>query len=220
MELFNISPEGAALVKEYEDTRKAEVGVYFDPEAKLKRILKAADELQQRICRVRNDNPSFDEVAAMARQIAEDCLKADSSPTYNMTKEEVYAAVIKKLQPILDRELLGRFICIKTGPWEFKYIKVTKVHAQDGIYGGLQVWVTGPGFGEFTGTNLDGEKLFPSFKMFTVDCAGLLVTGKDEFDYKKRWLYVMSTEAIREKLDSVIAEFRERVGLDGKGDDE
>lgn len=219
MELFNISPEGAALVKEYEATRKAADGVYFDPEAKLKRILKASDELQQRICRVRNDNPSFDEVAAMARQIAEDCMKADSSPTYNMTKEEVYAAVIKKLQPILDRELLGKFICIKTGPWEFKYIKVTKVVAQDGIYGGLQVWVSGPGFGEFTGTDSYGDKLFPSFKKFSADCAGLLTTGKDEFEYKKRWLYVMSPEAIREKLDAVMSEFRVTVGLDENGDD-
>lgn len=219
MELFKISPEGAALVKEYDDTRKAEVGVYFDPEAKLKRILKASDELHQRICRVRNDNPSFDEVAAMARQIAEDCLKADSSPTYNMTKEEVYAAVIKKLQPILDRELLGRFICIKTEPWEFKYIKVTKVHAQDGIYGGLQVWITGPGFGVLAGNDSYGDKLFPRFKMFTVDCAGLLVTGKDEFDYKKRWLYVMSPEAMWEKLDYVMSEFRETVGLDDNGVD-
>ncbi len=219
MELFNISPEGAALVKEYEATRKAEDGVYLDPDGKRRRILKAADELQQRICRVSNEHPSFDEVATMANQIAEDCLKADSAPTYNMTKEEVYAAIVKQLQPILDRELVGKFICIKTGPWEFKYIKVTKVVAQDGIYGGLQVWVSGPGFGVFTGNDFNGEKLFPSFKKFSADCAGLLTTGKDEFEYKKRWLYVMSPEAIREKLDSVMSEFRVTVGLDDKGDD-
>ena len=219
MELFKISPEGAALVKEYDDTRKAEDGVYLDPYGKRTRIMKAADELQQRICRVSDEHPSFGEVAKMATQIAEDCLKADSAPTYNMTKAEVYAAVVKRLQPILDRELLGKFICIKTGPWEFKYIKVTKVEAQDGIYGRLQVWVSGPGFGEFAGSDYNGEKQFPSFKKFSVDCTGLLVTGKDEFEYKKRWMYVMSPEAIREKLDDVMAEFRERVGLDDKEDD-
>ena len=209
-ELFNISPEGAVLVQKYEETRMADDGLYFKPDAKRTRIMKSIDNMQNSICRVSGSNPSFDEVASLARQIAEDCLQEDTKPVYPQTKEEIYIDIIKRLQPILDRELVGKYICIKTGSSEFKYLKVTKVDAKVGFNDCLQVWVDGPGFGFST----DDNSGFPAFKKFSIGCAGLLLTGKDTFDYKKRWMYIMSKDAIKEKLDSTMAYFRNAMELD------
>lgn len=209
-ELFNISPEGAVLVQKYEETRMADDDLYFKPDAKRTRIMKSIDNMQNSICRVSGSNPSFDEVASLARQIAEDCLQEDTKPVYPQTKEEIYIDIIKRLQPILDRELVGKYICIKTGTTEFKYINVTKVEAKVGFNDCLQVWVDGPGFGFSTVDNPG----FPVFKKFCIGCADMLLTGKDTFDYKKRWLYIMSKDAIKEKLDSTMGDFRNAMELD------
>lgn len=222
-ELFKISPEAARLIQEYLDTQKADDSLYVNPTGKRERLRKAAQELETIICRVSEENPSFDAVDAAAEQIVLDCRRAETVPKFPKTKEQIYAEIVGKLTPLLEAELVGKAVCFKEGVSKFSYFRVDKVEVRVGMYKELETIISGRGFcttRDSIDCNTNRKPDLPSFKFPWAGCSPeLLLTGKT-YTYSmdgREWLYVISDEEFNRQFAAAVSTIAKAVGVPGYG---
>ena len=203
-ELFTAPPEIAARLLRYKHTEDDDPTLYYNPGGKRDSISKAIEELQGKLVRVDDDNPSFDEVERLAESIALQCRTPDSAPVFRQTKEQIYVEIVQELTPLVKKELIGKYLCLKTGPYEFSYFKCDRVEVRVGMYNRLEILAGGRGF-------TTCEIVFPQFKVFLLGVNDLLLTGKNE--YMKKWLYVLSEDEYRKQFEKAVAGIAKSIGI-------
>ena len=207
---FSISAKGAMLVSKYNKTRADPSDLYVNPQLKRNNIREAVQALENRIIQVSDSNPSFEEAAKMASDIAAQCLASEAGPKYDQTKEQVYDSILTELQPILETELLGKNICIKQGAYKFSYLKVTKVEARKWMHNQLEVCISGNGMKV---ERLYGDK-FPVFDRMVINIIDVLVSGKTDNRYgEKTWMYVLSDDEMKNQFETAFSDIAHKVGM-------
>ena len=91
-------------------------------------------EVLEAIARVNKDSPSFDEVSRIASDLLVQARAPEGTPVHKETKQQVFNSLVEQLKPLLDSELVGKCLCLKTGAYDFDILKVTEVEARVGIY--------------------------------------------------------------------------------------
>lgn len=214
-EQFVASAELAFQIRHYEETAKADKSLYLDPTAKRARLREASTALLNRICRISESDPSFDEAEQMAKDIVAQFEAPETAPAIPKTKEQIYAETVKLIQPLAEAELVGKNLCFKEGADKFTYFKVADVEARDGIYHRLTISVSGPGFEvkPVERTSLSRSYNFATFKSCYFDNATLLLTGKDPD--QKQWLYVISDAEMKKQFDAAVRNIGTQIGIEG-----
>ena len=213
-QLLHISAEAAELIREYHEVENSDDSLYFDSDLKRKRLLAAAEHMVKSIAMVSPDNPSFEESARLASEIQAQCLSPDVAPVHPETKEQVYRSLLERLQPLLESELVGKCMRLKTGAYDFDVFKVTKVNARSDMHHFLEIYVIGNGFRYTVNTQKSNRSNWPSFAQVSVECTDLLINGKDRHDYKDRWLYVISEEEMAEEFTKRMVDLARLIGID------
>lgn len=208
-ELFTASPQMASRILRYKHTEDDDPTLYFNPGGKRERISKAIEELQGKLIRVGEDNPSFDEVEHLAETIALQCRTPDSAPVFQQTKEQIYSEIVQELTPLVTEELIGKYLCHKTGAYEFSYFKCDRVEVRVGMYNRLEILAGGRGFA--IDTTPISSNVFPKFKVFFIGVKDLLLTGK--YEYTKQWLYVLSEAEYRKQFEKAVAGIAKSIGI-------
>ena len=212
-ELFTASPQMAACLLRYKRTEDDDPSLYFNPNGKRERISKAIEELQGKLIRVDDDNPSFDDVEHIAESIALQCRTPDSAPVFQQTKEQIYVEIVQELTPLVKEALIGKCLCFKKGAYEFAYFKCDRVEVRVGMHNKLEILAGGPGFAIDTmpvSSNFHGH-VFPNFKQFFLGVNDLLLTGK--YEYMKQWLYVLSEDEYRKQFEKAVAGIAKSIGI-------
>lgn len=219
-EQFVASAELAFQIRHYEETVKADNSLYLDPTAKRARIREASSALLNRVCRISESDPSFDEAEQMAKDIVAQFEAPEPAPAIPKTKEQIYDETVKLIQPLAEAELVGKNLCFKEGADKFTYFKVTNVEARDGIYHRLTISVSGPGFEVKPAerTTLSRTYNFATFKSCYFDNATLLLTGKDHD--QKQWLYVLSDAEMKKQFDAAVRNIGVQIGIEGYKEEE
>jgi hypothetical protein len=216
-QLLHISAEAAELIRKYHEVEDADDSIYFDSDLKRKRLLAAAETMVKSIAMVSPDNPSFEESARLASEIQAQCLAPDVAPVHPETKEQVYNSLLERLQPLLESELVGKCMRLKTGAYDFDVFKVTKVIARCGMHDFLKIYLDGNGFRYTVNPQKSDRSNWPSFTQVSAECTDLLITGKDRYDYKDRWLYIISEEEMAEEFTKRTADLAKLIGIDLNG---
>ena len=219
-EQFVASAELAFQIRHYEETTKADSSLYLDPTAKRARLREASTALLNRVCRISESDPSFDEAEQMAKDIVAQFEAPEAAPAIPKTKEQIYDETVKQIQPLAEAELVGKNLCFKEGADKFTYFKVADVEARDGIYHRLTISVSGPGFEVKPAerTSLSRSYNFATFKSCYFDNATLLLTGKDPD--QKQWLYVISDAEMKKQFDAAVRNIGVQVGIEGYKEEE
>lgn len=214
-EQFVASAELAFQIRHYEETVKADKSLYLDPTAKRARIREASSALLNRVCRISESDPSFDEAEQMAKDIVAQFEAPETAPAIPKTKEQIYDETVKLIQPLAEAELVGKNLCFKEGADKFTYFKVTNVEARNGMYSRLTIAVSGPGFEVKPAerTTLSRTYNFATFKSCYFDNATLLLTGKDHD--QKQWLYVLSDAEMKKQFDAAVRNIGVQIGIEG-----
>lgn len=215
-QLLHISAEAAELIRKYHEVEDADDSLYFDSDLKRKRLLAAAETMVKSIAMVSPDNPSFEESARLASEIQAQCLAPSVAPVHSETKEQVYNSLVERLQPLLESELVGKCMRLKTGAYDFDVFKVTEVTVRSGMHDFLEIYVTGNGFRYTVNPQKSDRSNWPSFAQVSAECTDLLSTGKDRHDYKDRWLYVISEEEMAEEFTKRMVDLSNLIGIDLK----
>jgi hypothetical protein len=212
-ELFTASPQMTARLLRYKHTEDDDPSLYFNPDGKRERISKAIEELQGKLIRVRETNPSFDEVEHLAETIALQCRTPEAAPVFQKTKEQIYNEIVQELTPLVKEELIGKYLCYKSGAHEFAYFKCGRIDVRVGMYNRLEILAGGPGFAIDTApvSSCFHGHVFPNFKDFFLGVKDLLLTGKDE--YSKKWLYVLSEAEYRKQFEKAVAGIAKNIGI-------
>ena len=197
----------------YKHTEDDDPSLYFNPDGKRNRISKAIEELRGKIARVGDANPSFDAVEHLAETIALQCRTQDTAPVFQQTKEQIYNEIVQELTPLVEEELIGKYLCYKTGAHEFAYFKCDRVEVRVGMHNRLEIFAAGPGFDIDIApvSSCFHRHAFPNFKDFFLDVKDLLLTGK--FDYMKKWLYVLSEAEYRKQFEKAVAGIAKTIGI-------
>lgn len=211
---LHISTEAAELLRKYHEVENSDDSLYFDSDLKRKRLLAAAEHMVKSIAMVSPDNPSFEESARLASEIQAQCLSPDVAPVHPETKEQVYRSLLERIQPLLESELVGKCMRLKTGAYDFDVFKVTKVNARSGMYHFLEIYVFGNGFSYTVNPQKSNRSNWPYFAQVSVECTDLLINGKDRHDYKDRWLYMISEEEMAEEFTKRMVDLARLIGID------
>ena len=219
-EQFVASAELAFQIRHYEETTTAASSLYLDPTAQRARRREASTALLNRVCRISESDPSFDEAEQMAKDIVAQFEAPEVAPAIPKTKEQIYDETVKQIQPLAEAELVGKNLCFKEGADKFTYFKVADVEARDGIYHRLTISVSGPGFEVKPAerTSLSRSYNFATFKSCYFDNATLLLTGKDPD--QKQWLYVISDTEMKKQFDAAVRNIGVQVGIEGYKEEE
>jgi len=203
----------AARLLRYKHTEDDDPTLYYNPGGKRDRISKAIEELQGKLIRVDEDNPSFDDVEHLAETIALQCRTPDPAPVFQQTKEQIYIEIVQELTPLVKEEFIGKYLCYKSGAYEFAYFKCERVDVRVGMYNKLEILAGGPGFASDTApvSSCFHGHVFPNFKDFFLGVKDLLLTGKDE--YRKKWLYVLSEAEYRKQFEKAVAGIAKNIGI-------
>ena len=219
-EQFMASAELRFQIRHYNETVKADNSLYLDPTAKRARIREASSALLNRVCRISESDPSFDEAEQMARDIVAQFEAPETVPAIPKTKEQVYEETVKLIQPLAEAELVGKNLCFKEGADKFTYFRATHAEARNGMYNKLCISVSGPGFeikpDERTG--LSRSYNFATFKSCWFDNPDLLITGKDHD--QKQWLYVLSDAEMKKQFDAAVRNIGTQIGIEGYTEEE
>lgn len=219
-EQFVASAELAFQIRHYEETVKADKSLYLDPTAKRARIREASSALLNRVCRISESDPSFDEAEQMAKDIVAQFEAPETAPAIPKTKEQIYDETVKLIQPLAEAELVGKNLCFKEGADKFTYFKAAHVEARNGMYSRLTIAVSGPGFEVKPAerTTLSRTYNFATFKSCYFDNATLLLTGKDHD--QKQWLYVLSDAEMKKQFDAAVRNIGVQIGIEGYKEEE
>ena len=136
----------AARLLRYKHTEDDDPTRYYNPGGKRDRISKAIDELKEKLIRIDDVNPSFDKVEHLAETIALQCRTPEAAPVFQKTKEQIYNEIVQELTPLVKEELIGKYLCYKSGAYEFAYFKCDRIDVRVGMYNKLEILAGGPGF--------------------------------------------------------------------------
>ena len=219
-EQFVASAELAFQIRHFEATAKADNSLYLDPTAKRNRLREASSALLNRVCRISESDPSFDEAEQMAKDIVAQFAAPETAPAIPKTKEQIYAETVKLIQPLAEAELIGKNLCFKEGADKFTYFKATHVEARDGIYNKLSISVSGPGFEVKPAERITLSRTydFATFKSCYFDNPNLLLTGKDHD--QKQWLYVLSDAEMKKQFEAAVKNIGVQIGIEGYKEEE
>lgn len=216
-ELLHISQEAAGLIRRYWQVEKEDDSLYLNPDDKRTRLLASANELVKSIVRVDEGSPSFDEVSRIASDLLAQARAPEGTPVHKETKQQVFKSLVEQLKPLLNSELVGKCLCLKTGAYDFDILKVTEVDISVGIFDRLVIIMRGTGFVYTSNPQKSERSAFTGFGMISFPCADLLIDGRDRDNYKDRWLYVISEEEMAEEFTKRMADLARLIGIDLKG---
>lgn len=219
--LLHISNEAADLIRRYEMVEKEDDSLYLNPDSKRDKLLASANQLVTSISNVNKKNPSFDEVTKIVSYLLEQAREPEGTTVHKETKDQVFKSLVEQLNPLLISELVGKYLCLKTGAYDFAVFKVTEVEAKVGIYKWLDICVSGTGFRYNSNHQNSDRSVYTHFTKISVQCISLLIDGKDRYDGKDRWLYVISEEEMVEEFTKLMEELAKLlskvIGIDLKG---
>ena len=203
----------AARLLRYKHTEDDDQSLYYNPDGKRKQISTAIEELREKLIRIGEDNPSFDEVERLAETIALQCRTPESAPVFQQTKEQIYGEIVQELTPLVTEELIGKYLCYKSGAYNFAFFKCDRIDVRVGMYNKLEIIAGGSGFAIDTTpvSSQFHEHVFPNFKEFFLDVKDLLLTGK--YEYTKKWLYVLSEAEYRKQFEKAVAGIAKNIGI-------
>ena len=216
-ELLHISNKATDLIRRYHQVEKDDYSFYLNPDGKRTKLLASANELVKSIAQVNKDRPSFDEVSRIASDLLVQARAPEGTPVHKETKQQVFRSLVDQLNPLLISELVGKCLCLKTGAYDFDVFKVTGVEARVGIYDWLDVSMHGTGFEYTSNPTKSTRSAFTKFTQYSFPCASLLIDGRDRYDYKDRWLYVISEEEMLEEFTKRMVDLAKLIGIDLKG---
>ena len=197
-ELFKISEEGAALIRHYEEIFDTDESQFFNPCGKKKRLLDTVNKLYAEL----NDvNSSFDGVAQIASQVLEQCSEEDGKTRYEKTKRQMLGDIVAKLRPIVTDALMGKNVCLKSGPDNFQYFKVYEVNVDVGMFDNLCISFKGLGFEIWPKAFNRRGNAFPTFGARSGKGIDLILNGKDDSE----WLYVLSDEEMHRVFEETVS---------------
>lgn len=213
-ELLHISQEAAGLIRRYWQVEKEDDSLYLNPDDKRTRLLASADELVKSIARVNKDSPSFDEVSRIASGLLAQARAPEGTPVHKETKRQAFNSLVEQLKPLLNSELVGKCLCLKTGAYDFNILRVTEVEVSVGIYDRLKIIMRGAGIFYTSNPQKSERSAFTDFGTISFPCADLLIDGRDRDNYKDRWLYVISEEEMAEEFTKRMADLARLIGID------
>jgi hypothetical protein len=216
-ELLHISQEAAGLIRRYCQIEKEDDSLYLNPDGKRTRLLASAEELVKSIARVNEGSPSFDEISRIASDLLVQARTPEGTPVHKETKRQAFNSLVEQLKPLLNSELVGKCLCLKTGAYDFDILRVTEVEVSVGIYDRLEIIMRGAGIFYTSNPQKSERSAFTDFGMISFPCADLLIDGRDRNDYKDRWLYVLSEEEMAEEFIKRMADLARLIGIDLKG---
>lgn len=199
----------ALLIRNYEYTLSCnDPDRYLDPFRKKGELAELANKLDLAVRRIDEDSPSTDGVAELATQISAVCSREDPLPEVPKTREQIYAEIASNLDESFCRSLIGKFLCLKEGPYTYTFIKVDRAEARVGIYKYLEMPVGGTGVKVYFDEKVKGKVELPRFGTYSFGINDLVTEGKNT--YLKRWLYQVEPGEIRafyDRLYAVIGEY-------------
>lgn len=202
-------PGTALLISNYEYTLKCnDPDRYLDPFRKKSELAELANKLDMAVRRIDEDSPSTDGVAELAAQISAVCSREDPLPEVPKTREQIYAELARDLDAYFCHSLIGKFLCLKEGPYTYTFIKVDRAEARVGIYKCLEMLVGGPGVKVCFDENVKGKVELPRFGKYSFGINDLVTEGKNQ--HLKRWLYQVEPGEIRafyDRLYAVVGEY-------------
>ena len=213
-QLLHISAEAAELIRKYHEVEDADDSLYLNPDGKRARLLASAEELVKSIARVNEGSPSFDEISRIASDLLVQARTPEGTPVHKKTKRQAFNSLVEQLKPLLNSELVGKCLCLKTGAYDFDILKVTEVETSVGIYDRLVIIMRGAGFIYTSNPQKSERSAFTGFGTISFPCADLLIDGRDRDNYKDRWLYMISEEEMTEEFTRRMADLARLIGID------
>lgn len=199
----------ALLIRKYADTRdNKDLDKYLDPFRKKNELLELSKQLDLAVRRIDEGDPSTDGVADLATQISAVCSREDPLPEVPKTKEQIYAEIASELDTSFCSTLIGKFLCLKEGPYTYTFIKVDRAKARVGMYKDLEMIAGGPGVKVCFNADHKEKVELPEFGSYSFGISDLVMEGKNQ--YLKRWLYQVDPGEIRAlygRLYAVIGEY-------------
>lgn len=211
IEPFKASAMAATLLRKYAFTESDAPENYFNPDEKKEGLKDATNALYQKILKVDERHPSFDEITQMATELVNKCKAEPKQPKYDKTKRQIYEDIVAELGPLLRDELVGKYFRYKSGAHHFTFFKVETVRVEIAIYDRLEIFIQGPGYEFVTdcGNNISG---FPDYKYPQIECTdALLIDGKDS--HSNAWLDIISPDEFRERFMAAYRVVAKTVGI-------
>lgn len=211
IEPFKASAMAAALIKKYAFTKKDADENYFNPYKKKEGLKDVTSALYDKILRVDEQRPSFDEITQMAIELVNKCKAEPEKPKFDKTKRQIYEDIVAELEPLLRDELIGKYCRYKRGAHDLTFFKVEHVRVEIAIYDRLYILIEGPGY-EYSIESGNSILGFPNYKHPQIECTDdLLIDGKDP--HSKAWLDILSPDAFRENFMAVYNEVAKTIGI-------
>ena len=201
----------ATLIRKYAFTESDAPENYFNPDEKKEGLKDATNALYQKILKVDERHPSFDEITQMATELVNKCKAEPKQPKYDKTKRQIYEDIVAELEPLLRDELVGKYFRYKVGAHKFAFFKVETIRVEIAIYDRLEIFIQGPGYEFVTdcGNNISG---FPDYKYPQIECTdALLIDGKDS--HSNAWLDIISPDEFRERFMAAYKVVAKTVGI-------
>ena len=215
-ELFKISDEGAALIRQYDEIFHTDESQFFNPCGKKNRLLNTINQLRAELNDVDDISPSFDGVAQVASQVLEQCGEEEGKTRYDKTKRQMLGDIVAKLRPIVTDALMGKNVCLKSGPDNFQYFKVDEVNVAVGMYDSLCISFKGLGFEIWPKAFNRMGNAFPTFGARSGKGIDLIMNGKADSE----WLYVLSDEEMHRVFEETVADMGKTLEIPGYRDAE
>lgn len=212
-ELFKISDEGAELIRQYMDIFHTDESQFYNPSRKRQRINDTVNKLYTELSDVDNFRSvySFDEVAALASRVIDQCNEEEPKTRYEKTKHQMLCDIVKKLRPIVTDELMGKNVCVKSGSDDFQYFKVSEVKVDIGMYASLMISYRGMGFEIWPKAFNRGGNSFPTFGAQSHGGVELVLSGK----HVDEWLYVLTDDAMKIVFEKAVNGMATMIGIAG-----
>jgi hypothetical protein len=211
IEPFKASAMAAALIKKYAFTKKDADENYFNPYKKKEGLKDVTSALYDKILRVDEQRPSFDEITQMAIELVNKCKAEPEKPKFDKTKRQIYEDIVAELEPLLRDELIGKYCRYKRGAHNFTFFKVDSIRVEIAIYDRLYILIEGPGY-EFTLDSSNNISGFPDYKHNQIECTDvLLLDGKDS--HFGAWLDIISPDEFRERFMAAYEVVARTIGI-------
>lgn len=199
----------ALLIRKYDYTRSNnDPDKYLDPFRKKNELLELAKKLDLAVRRIDEGDPSTDDVAELAAQISTVCSREDPLPEVPKTREQIYVEIASELDTSFCSALIGKFLCLKEGPYTYTFIKVDRAKARVGMYRDLEMIAGGAGVKVCFNVDHKEKVELPQFGSYSFGINELVIDGKNQ--HLKRWLYQVEPGEIRalyDRLYTVIGEY-------------
>ena len=212
-QLFKLSEEGVALINQFGSLADLDDSHFYNPSAKKLRLMETVRELQDELGEVGRGESGFDGVAKLAATLMAQCNADEAKPQFDQTKEQVLLGIVGRIRAVVTDELMGKNVCLKHGPKDFRYFKVSEVRVVTNEYYTLGISFHGIGFETFPGMDKGDGKSMPTFGRMYGNGKQLVMTGKDAF--YDEWLYVLTDAEMKVAYEKTVADMAKVLKIAG-----